>query len=485
MSMKDDLIRILGKENVNDKSEILLQYAQDSSLLPAGMANIVVTPESSVQVSAVVKYANENNVPVVPVSSKVHFHGSTIPKQGGIVMDFSKMNKIIEIDVFDRRVRIEPGVTWGQLVSELDKQEMRMIMPLCPHKDRSVLTDYLEREVPTNTVYEYNEPLQGFEVVWPNGDVFRGGSASVHGFGQNSKATGSNPSGPGLDFYRLVQGAQGTMGVLTWSNLKIEHKTRIDKVLLAPFTNLARAQEFLYRILPRRIGEEVLLLNNIDLATILADKWPDDFETLRKTLPPWTLVVVVCGLVRRPEEKVAYEMKFLKEVMKNEFNDVSLTETLPGFPGIGKKLLPLLRNPWPKEIYWKDQWKGAFQSLFFICKPKDTPGYISELQNVAVKYGYKPEDIGMYVQPIEHNRACQMEFTFFYNAEDESEKANIANLYKEAAVVLFNKGAYFSRPYGVLAPMMYDRAGSYTSLLKRVKKIFDPNNIMNPGNLCF
>ena len=139
----------------------------------------------------------------------------------------------------------------------------------------------------------------------------------------------------------------------------------------------------------------------------------------------------------------------------------------------------------PKEIYWKHQWKGASQSLFFICKPKDTPGYISELQNVAVKYGYKPEDIGMYVQPIEHNRACQMEFTFFYNAEDESEKANIANLYKEAAVVLFNKGAYFSRPYGVLAPMMYERAGSYTSLLKRVKKIFDPNNIINSGNLCF
>ena len=484
MSMKDELEKIVGKENVSEAGDDLLRYAQDLSLLPAGMANVVVQPDTSEQVSEVVKWANTNNVAVVPVSSKVHFHGSTIPKQGGIIMDLGRMNKIIDISIFDRKIRIEPGVTWKQLVPELDKQGMRMVMPLLPHKDRSVLTDYLEREVPTNTVYDYGEPLQSLEVVWPNGDIFRAGSASVPGYPQ-AKARGNNPSGPGLDFYRLLQGAQGTMGTVTWTNIKIESKPQIDKILFAPINNLARGQEFLYRILPRRIGEEVLLLNNVDLATILADKWPDDFATLRATLPAWTLVLVICGLVRRPEEKIAYEEKFLNEILKNEFKDISLADNLPGFPGIGKKLLPLLRNPWPKEVYWKNQWKGASQSLFFICKPKVTPTYVSTLQSIAVKYGHNPDDIGIYVQPIEHNRACQMEFTFFYNPEDAIEKANIANLYKEAAAALINEGAFFTRPYGVLAPMMYERAGSYTSLLKRVKKIFDPNNIMNPGNLCF
>ena len=48
-----------------------------------------------------------------------------------------------------------------------------------------------------------------------------------------------------------------------------------------------------------------------------------------------------------------------------------------------------------------------------------------------------------------------------------------------------NEGALFTRPYGDLAPMVYERAASYVMALKRVKKIFDPNNIMNPGNLCF
>ncbi len=91
----------------------------------------------------------------------------------------------------------------------------------------------------------------------------------------------------------------------------------------------------------------------------------------------------------------------------------------------------------------------------------------------------------MYIQPIEHNRACHMEFTFFYNPADASEKAQIAALYRNAALALMNQGAFFSRPYGELANMMYERAAGYTAALKRLKKVFDPNNIMNPGNLCF
>ena len=484
MSIKDDLEKIVGKQNVSDRPDDLAGYSKDSSLLPPGIANVITHPESAEHVSAIVKLANTKNIAVVPVSSKVHFYGSTIPKQGGIVMDLGKMNKIIEVNVSDRRIRIEPGVTWKQLVPELEKHGMKIVMPLLPHKDRSVVTDYLEREVITNTVYDYGEPTQGLQVVWPNGDIFRTGSASVREY-PDSMARGNNPSGPGLDFYRLVQGAQGTMGTITWMNLKIEAISQIDKILFAPVDNIARIQEFLYRVLPRRIGEEVLLLNNVDLAAILAEKWPNDFETLRKTLPSWTLVMVLCGLVRRPEEKIAYEEKFLNDVLRNEFSDIQLTDNLPQFPGIGKKLLTLLRNPWSKDVYWKHQWKGGAQSLFFICKPKDTPRYIETVNILAARNGYSPEDIGMYIQPIEHNRACQMEFVFFYDPVDEVSKASIANLYQKSAAALLNEGAFFTRPYGVLAPMMYERAGSYTALLKRVKKVFDSNNIMNPGNLCF
>ena len=94
-------------------------------------------------------------------------------------------------------------------------------------------------------------------------------------------------------------------------------------------------------------------------------------------------------------------------------------------------------------------------------------------------------DIGMYIQPIEHNRAAHVEFTFFDDPDDAEEKAVIAGLYREAAKALMNEGAFFSRPYGELAAMVYERAAGYTTALKRVKKVFDPKNVLNPGNLCF
>jgi hypothetical protein len=104
---------------------------------------------------------------------------------------------------------------------------------------------------------------------------------------------------------------------------------------------------------------------------------------------------------------------------------------------------------------------------------------------MAAQHGYPMSDIGIYIQPIEHNRACHMEFTFFYNPADPSEKARISDLYRNAALSLMNQGAFFTRPYGELASMVYERASGYTMALKRVKKVFDPKNIMNPGNLCF
>ena len=485
MSLKEKLVQIVGAGNFSDDPNVLKKFATDLSLTPAGAPSYMVKPKDAEEIGKIIKLANEGAIPVVPVSSGIHFNGATIPKQGGIVLDLTRLNKVLEIDLDNRRTRIEAGVTWQQLTDELAKKGMRMIMPLLPPGNRSVLTDYLEREVPTNVVYDYGEPMQSLEVVWPNGDIFRMGSASVNGY-PDSASKGANPSGPGLDFYRFLQGAQGTFGVVTWLNLKIESVPKIDKVYLAPVQDLAYAQEFLYRVLPRRIGQECVLLNNIDLASILADRWPGGFETLRSTLPPWTLVLVISGLLRRPEEKIAYEENFLKQVLSNEFRKMELQDNLPGIPGVGPKLLSALRKPWPAEkTYWKNLWKGGSQSLFFIARPEATPLYIDIVKKIAPQVGYPVSDIGMYIQPIEHNRACHMEFTFFYNPADAAEKAQIATLYRNAALALLNQGAFFSRPYGELASMMYERAAGYTVALKRLKKVFDPNNIMNPGNLCF
>jgi len=260
----------------------------------------------------------------------------------------------------------------------------------------------------------------------------------------------------------------------------------MDKILFAPFDDLELVTEFLYRILRIRIGQECLLLNNTDLACIIAEDMDKDFEKLVATLPPWTLILVLSGPKVLPEEKLKYEEDALNEIIRNEFPEVFLSENFPGYPALGKKLLPMLRKPWPKnETYWKNRYKGGCQSLSFVTRPNLVSGYIDIVNEVAVAFGYPLEDIGCYVQPIEHNRAANLEFNFFYDPENAAETEMIRAMYYKAAEVLISQGAFFSRPYGKLSEMVYNKAADYATTLRTVKKVFDPNNIMNPGKLCF
>ena len=485
MTVKTELREIVAAENFSDDPETLRMYSTDFSLVPAGAPNYVVKPKNTQEVQKVVQLANKSLLPVVPTSSLVHFNGAAIPRQGGVVVDLTRMNRILEVDEFNRRVRLEVGVTWEKATKELAKKGYRLMMPLAPHPMRSVAIDHLEREVITNTVYDYGEPLQSMEVVWPTGEIFRTGSASVTGY-PDSPSKGGNPSGPGLDFYRLLQGAQGTMGIVTWANLKIEYLPKMDKVLFAPVDDLDYTIDFLHRILKIRIGQECLLLDNTDLAALVAENWPEDFEELRATLPPWTLVLVLSGMARRPEEKLQYEENMLEDIIKNEFTEIQLDDNLPGFPGMGRKLLTVLRQPWPKnKDYWKHRYLGGCQSLFFITRPGMAPQFVDLMEGVAAQYGYPVDDIGGCIQPIEHNRACQVQFDIFYDPTSEVDMELVRSLYRDASGVLASEGALFTRPYGELADLVYESATGYATALRRVKKVFDPNNVMNPGTLCY
>ena len=183
---------------------------------------------------------------------------------------------------------------------------------------------------------------------------------------------------------------------------------------------------------------------------------------------------------------MAYEEKALGEILKNEFKGVALEDNLPGFPGLGRRLLQLLRKPWPGDLtYWKNRYKGGCQSLFFITRPALAKNFIHRVEELSARHGYPISDIGGYLQPIEHNRACHLEFNFFYDPANSAEVEKVRSLYRDTAIALINEGAFFSRPYGELAPILFERAAGYTTALKRVKRVFDPKNIMNPGNLCF
>lgn len=486
MAVKEELARIVGTDNVSNDTKILEQYSSDYSLSTPVMPGYVVKPRNADEIQKIVQLANKNKLPVVPCSSGIHFNGDTIPVKDGIVLDLSRMNKILSVDDRNRMVRVEAGVTWQQLQPELAKHDMMAISPLLPHPRKSALTSHLERDPAIIPKFEYTDALVTVEVVLPNGDIFRTGSAVVPGFPEKSFAQGVNPSGPGnMMWTRLLQGAQGTLGVVTWGQFKIEYRPKVNKTYFIPFNSVKDAAAAVSRIQRRMIGEECLILNNVGLAAILASQWPGDFNTLREKLPAWTLILVLGGGARFPEEKIEYEEDALNEVAR-ELSIRDLPTSLPAMPGVENEIADMLRAAWPgNRIYWKLAYKGGCQDLFFHTVMGRAQAFCEAIGKVAARYNYPAADLGYYVQPVVYGGACHFECNFYYNPDNTEEINRVQKLYNEAAAAVLDMGGFFSRPHGVVADMVYQRAASYAALLKKIKKLVDPNNVMAPGRLCF
>lgn len=487
MELKDKLVGIIGAAQVDDSPATLAAYSRDHSLVDCqGLADAVVWPEDAEQVQKVIQLANELKIPVIPVSSEQHFHGSTLPKMGGIIMDLRRMNRILDVDLPDRLFRIEPGVTWAQAQAETEKLGQRMIMPLLPLASGSVIASLLEREPPTNPRFEYGEPMTSNEVIWGSGMRFRTGSASAPGFPEKADSKGGNPEGPGTNWYRFLQGAEGTMGVVTWSIVKFEYLPVLDKTYFITFDQMAQAIEPLYQLQRRMIGNECFLLNRQVGALIFNDGQPGSYEALKRQLPPWFVVMVLSGPPRMPEKKLAYEKAAMDEIAASLPQIKRIDESLAGVPGLERRLPGMLRKPWPAErTYWKHALKGDCEDLMCIAKMEQAPAFTNTVMETAGLHGYDVNELGVYLQPIEQGRACHLEFQFYYDPSDPAAKARIKAMYMDAGQKLFKQGAFFSRPYTLLSPMVFEHARGYTNTITKVKEVLDPNYIMCPGNVCF
>jgi FAD/FMN-containing dehydrogenase len=98
---------------------------------------------------------------------------------------------------------------------------------------------------------------------------------------------------------------------------------------------------------------------------------------------------------------------------------------------------------------------------------------------------YPTKDIGVYIQPKHQGANCHCEFILPFDRDKAGEVTRLRQFYTRASEEFIKQGAFYSRPYGIWANMAYSRDAQSTAVLKKLKGIFDPNNVMNPGKLCF
>ena len=488
MIKTEKLAKIVGAANVSQKPAALEEYATDMSFVNTIKPACVVKPKKADDIQKIVNLANKTQTPLVPVSSgPPHFRGDTVPGTGGaIIVDLSKMKKIIRVDRFHRVAMVEPGVTFGELIPAVEKEGLRLNMPLLPRKSKTVVGSMLEREPVLLPKYQWDisDPLACVEVVFGNGVMFRTGQAAGPGTIEEQWAAGGaqkTPYGPGpAAWYRLIQGAQGTMGIVTWASLRCEIKPKVEEPFLVGSSDLSTLFELVHWLVRLRLVNECLVLNNANLAAIMARKWPGDYQNLKDSLPSWVLFFNVAGYDYYPEDRVSSQLKGIADIT----NRIGVEAVRAVGRVSAAEMLKTVQRP-SAEPYWKLRYKGACQDIFFITTYDKLEGQISLMNELANEYGYPAPDMGIYLQPIVQGANCHCEFNLFYNPQNPNELERVQELYPLAVNTLMATGAFFSRPYDRSARMIVNRDAAYVDALTRVKQILDPNKVMNPGKLCF
>jgi FAD/FMN-containing dehydrogenase len=318
------------------------------------------------------------------------------------------------------------------------------------------------------------------ELVFGSGDLFRTGSAAGPGSLEQQWAAGGaqkNPMGPAqTDFVRVVQGAQGTMAAVMWCSLKLEVKPHIHRIWFVPDKKLSRVSDLTYRAMRPKLADEWLILNARQLATLIAEA-PDRVDELAERQAPWTVVYGVSGYEYLPEMRVAYQEKDL--AAHAQAAGVIATSEVPGCTA--KRMERILASPSP-EPYYKSAPKGQFRDIFFLTTLDRVPSFVQVMEAEAARFGYPPERVGAYIQPIQQGRNVHLEFTLYYG---EADRERAGELFASASAALSAAGAFFSRPYGPWADLAYARCPDTVAALRKVKDMLDPDNVLNRGKLCF
>lgn len=485
-SMKTKLTTIVGVENVSDDAGLLNLYAKDQSFAKGVRPWFVVKPQNSKQVQDLVKWANETSTPLVPVSSGTpHFKGDTVPSvPESVIVDLSGMNKIISISRQQRMAVIEPGVTYEQLQEALAKEGMTLSTSLRPKSNKSVLTSVLEVEPRLNCLHQFNytEPIRCTEVTFGDGNqIFTGEAGNgvkdlQKQWEQEKWQVHSN--GPQMtDMLRMVLQAQGSMGIVTWASVKCELLPTIRKMYLLPAKKSIDLEAFAYKVIWSRFGDKLYMMNRAYLANLLGET-SEQIAELKAELPNWIAAVGISGDILLPEMKVSGQEQDIAEFAK-----LAGLQFLPAIPGAtGEEVLSKSINP-SGEKYWKQTYKGAFQDIFFITTLDKTSIFIDAMYALAIEAGYPTEDLGVYIQPQHMGTSVHLEFNLPYNPDNAKEVKKVKVLYEKASREMSKLGGYYARPYDIWAGIQLNKDAQSYEILKKMKNIFDPNNIMNTGKL--
>jgi FAD/FMN-containing dehydrogenase len=440
----------------------------------------IVRPGNTDELGALVQYAKKNNLCLTVTSSTGKHRKGGITNQGEhILVDLSHWKKIDLIDRRNRVCRVEPGVTYAELMPALAAHGMTLPLPLSPRSGKSVLAAVMDREPSTwaNKQWDSGDPVASTEFFFGSGERFRTGAAGGPGSIEQQRKSGGaqkHPGGPSqTDFHRVVQGSQGTMGIVTWITLRTEIMPTVHETFLVGAERLEDLLDYVYAVQRGLLGEQSFILNSIAAALLMAKGDEQILYEIRDSLPNFVCLQNIAGFERLPKERLAYHKQDIERIAKQYHLRL---EPRIGRVSAGELLEGAAHSR--GEGDWRDSLHGGCLSIFFQSTLDRMPAFLQVFTETAAEFGITTSEICVYIQPMVQNHACHMELLIPCKP---GQMKHLRQLERQATIRLMESGAFFSRPYGSAAELVWAQNPNNTRLVRIVKGIFDPNQVLGRG----
>jgi glycolate oxidase len=299
----DRLRRIVDKGNVLTAKEDMVAYSYDGTQAWSHQPDVVVFPASAIEISEILKFANENEIPVTPRGGGTNVSGGSIPIKGGIVLCTTKMNRIIEINKTNLNATVEPGVILQDFQDALAKEGL--FFPPDPQSfSGCTMGGVIAENSGGPSCLKYGVAKQyvlGLEVALADGRIVKLGGL-----------TPKNRTG--YELMMLFTGSEGTLGVITKISLRLLPVPKANQTILAVFRDAAVAGETVTAIIASSV-----LPSKVEFM----DNWT--FEKFRGILPDEILntsQVILLIQVDGLEQTVAAETKQVVDICKKTAREI-------------------------------------------------------------------------------------------------------------------------------------------------------------------
>ena len=445
-----DESRVLAGDDISD------DYSHDELGTVSAKPSVLVRVLSTEEVSAVMRYANENNIPVVVRGSGTGLVGASVALEGGIMLETRLMNHILELDEENLTVTVEPGVLLMELAAFAESHDF--LYPPDPGEKSATIAGNISTNAGGMRAVKYGvtrDYVRGLTVVLPSGDVVRLGGKVV----KNST---------GYSLLNLMIGSEGTLGVITEATLKLVPLPKVTVSLLVPFDSAAAAIEAVPEIIKSRAS--LTAIEFFERETILFAE-----EYLGKKFPdtryPAYLLLTVDGADRAAVEKELGSVADL--CMDKGAADAFLVDTDER-----------------KDSVWKA--RGAFlEAIKASTSEMDECDVVVPRARVADFIEYTHElsrELGVRIPSFGHAGDGNLHV---YICRDALSNEDWTETLREAFRRMYGKAAELSGlvsgEHGIgYAKKEYMRevcGDTQLDLMRGIKAVFDKNNILNPGKL--